>query len=326
MRFAVRIFLGVVTLVAIMAQGLARAAEATYPAKPVRVVVPFAPGGATDVIARILSERLSERMAQRFVVDNRAGGAAIPGTDIVARSDADGYTLLLTANPHTVNQALGQKLPYDPIADFAPVTLAGLQPLFLVLHQDVPAKTLQELVAELKANPTRYYYATSGTGGPQHLAGEMFKQMTKTSITHVPMKGAAPAATELLSGRVQIAFGGATNVLPHVQASRLKAIATTGAQRSRLAPTLPTLDELGLSGFDSVAWLGLLAPRGTPTAIVNRVAEEAARALAEEGTREKLFAQGIEAVGNRPGEFAQFLRDDLARFTRVVREGNIKPD
>jgi len=297
-----------------------------YPVRPVRMIVPFAPGGATDVIARVVSDRLSERIGQRVVVENRAGGAAIPGTEVVARAAADGYTLLLTANPHTVNAALQPKLPYDPLADFDPISLAGLQPLFLVLNPSVPAQTLAELVTELKAHPDRYYYSSSGTGGPQHLAGEMFKQMTGAPMTHVPFKGAAPAATELLSGRVQIAFGGATNVLPLVQAGRMRVLATSSSKRTALAPNIPTLRELGLQNFESVAWLGVLAPRGVSLEIVSRLAEEIRLVLNEEKTREKLFSQGIEAVGSSPGEFATFLKDDLTRWSKVIRESNIKPD
>jgi len=297
-----------------------------YPNKPVRIVVPFAPGGATDVIARIISVRLTDRLKQRVIVDNRPGGAAILGSDLVAKSPADGYTLLFTANPHTVNLGLQPKLPYHPMDDFEPITLAGLQPLFLTLHPSISAQTLPELITELKAHPDKYSYSTSGTGGPQHLAGEMFKSLTGTRIMHIPFKGAAPATTELLSGRVQIGFAGSTNVLQFIPSGKLKILATSSATRTRFAPQIPTLQELGLTGFESVAWLGLLAPKGVPADIIQLLADEVKAILNEEKTKETLNLQGIEGVGNTPKEFTTFLRADLHRTNKIIKENNITPD
>jgi hypothetical protein len=297
-----------------------------YPNKPVRIVVPFAPGGATDVIARIISVRLTDRLKQRVIVDNRPGGAAILGSDLVAKSPADGYTLLFTANPHTVNLGLQPKLPYHPMDDFEPITLAGLQPLFLTLHPSISAQTLPELIAELKAHPDKYSYSTSGTGGPQHLAGEMFKSLTGTRIMHIPFKGAAPATTELLSGRVQIGFAGSTNVLQFIPSGKLKILATSSATRTRFAPQVPTLQELGLTAFESVAWLGLLAPKGVPADIIQLLADEVRAILNEEKTKEALNLQGIEGVGNTPKEFTAFLRADLQRTNKIIKENNITPD
>ena len=297
-----------------------------YPNKPVRIVVPFAPGGATDVIARIISVRLTDRLKQRVIVDNRPGGAAILGSDLVAKSPADGYTLLFTANPHTVNLGLQPKLPYHPMEDFEPITLAGLQPLFLTLHPSISAQTLPELIAELKAHPDKYSYSTSGTGGPQHLAGEMFKSLTGTKIMHIPFKGSSPAITELLSGRVQIGFAGSTNVLQFVPSGKLKILATSSATRTRFAPQVPTLQELGLTAFESVAWLGLLAPKGVPADIIQLLADEVRAILNEEKTKEALNLQGIEGVGNTPKEFTAFLRADLQRTNKIIKENNITPD
>ena len=297
-----------------------------YPNKPIRIVVPFAPGGATDVIARVISLRLTDRLKQRVIVDNRPGGSAILGSDVVAKSPADGYTLLFTANPHTVNLGLQPKLPYHPMDDFEPITLAGLQPLFLTLHPSISAQTLPELITELKAHPDKYSYSTSGTGGPQHLAGEMFKSITNTKILHIPFKGAAPATNELLSGRVQIGFAGSTNVLQFVPSGKLKILATSSATRTRFAPNTPTLQELGLTGFECVAWLGLLAPKGVPSDIIQLLATEVKTILNEEKIKEALNLQGIEGVGNTPIEFTAFLRADLQRTNKIIIENNIKPD
>lgn len=298
----------------------------SYPARPIRVVVPFAAGGATDVIARVLGQKVADSVGQPVVIDNKPGGSAMIGSDLVAKAQADGHTVLMTANPHTVNPSLYAKMPFDPVKDFAPVTLAGLQPLIVTVHPSLPARSVKELVALLKANPGKYSYGTSGTAGPQHLAGEMFKVMTGTDIVHVPYKGAAPATADLIGGQVQIAFGGTTNVLPHVKAGRLRALATATLKRTPFAPELPTLDESGLPGFESTAWLGLLAPAATPREAVVRLNAEMVKAIRQPDTQEKLFAQGIEGVGNTPEQFAAFIRDEIAKWGKVVKAAGIRAE
>jgi len=298
----------------------------SYPARPIRVVVPFAAGGATDVIARVLGQKVADSVGQPVVIDNKPGGSAMIGSDLVAKAQADGHTVLMTANPHTVNPSLYAKMPFDPVKDFAPVTLAGLQPLIVTVHPSLPARSVKELVAVLKANPGKYSYGTSGTAGPQHLAGEMFKVMTGTDIVHVPYKGAAPATADLIGGQVQIAFGGTTNVLPHVKAGRLRALATATLKRTPFAPELPTLDESGLTGFESTAWLGLLAPAATPRESVARLNAEMVKAIRQPDTQEKLFAQGIEGVGNTPEQFAAFIRDEIAKWGKVVKAAGIRAE
>lgn len=298
----------------------------TFPNKAVRVIVPFAPGGATDVIARLIGIRLSDKLSERFFVDNKPGAGAILGTEIAAKSPNDGYTLLFTANPHTVNFGLHPKLPYHPLDDFEAITLAGLQPLFLTVNPQIDVQTLPDLIKLMKSRPDAFSYSTSGTGGPQHIAGEMFKSMTGTQMMHIPFKGASPAVTELLSGRVQIAFAGATNVLPFVQSGKLRIIATSSSVRSRFAPNVPTLKELGLNDFESVAWLGMLAPKGVPSDIINLLASEIKIILSEDKTREALNLQGIEGVGNSPREFTSFLKNDMAHAAKVIKENNIKPE
>jgi tripartite-type tricarboxylate transporter receptor subunit TctC len=310
-------------LMAIVATG---AIAQTYPTRPIRVVVPFAAGGATDVIARVLGQRIADSVGQPVIIDNKPGGSAMIGTDIVAKATPDGHTIVMTANPHTVNPALYPKMPFDPVKDFAPITLAGLQPLIVAVHTSLPARNVKEFIAVLKANPGKYSYGTSGTAGPQHLAGEMFKVMTGTDITHVPYKGAAPATADLIGGQVQIAFGGTTNVLPHVKAGRLRALATATLKRTPFAPDLPTLDESGLTGFESTAWLGLLAPAATPRDVVARINAEAVKAIRQPETQEKLFAQGIEGVGNTPVEFAGFIRDEIAKWGKVVKAAGIRAE
>lgn len=299
-----------------------------FPSKPIRIVVPFAAGGATDVIARVMGQRMSESLGQQVLVDNKPGGSAIIGTEFVAKSAPDGYTLLHTANPHTVNPSLFPKLPFDSVKDFVPIMLTGFTPLFVTVHSSVPASSLKELIALLKANPGKYFYGTSGTGGPQHLAGEMFKAATGTNFIHVPFKGAAPAGTALLSGEVQIAFASPPSAMPYVSTGRLKVFAVTSAVRSHFAPDLPTLAESGFPGFDMSAWFGLFAPQGTPREVIARLHEAAVKALSLADTQEKLAALGVElpGAGNTPEQFLAFIQADIARSAKIVREAGVRPD
>ncbi len=297
-----------------------------FPSKPIKIVVPFAAGGAVDVIGRLVGQKMSETLGQPVVIENRPGAGATIGTSIVGKSPPDGYTLLMTANPHTVNPSLNPKLPYDPVKDFQPLTLAGITPIFVVVHSSVPATSLKGLVALLKANPDKFSYGSSGTAGPQHMAGEMFKVATGTNILHVPFKGAAPAATALIAGDVQIAFASPANVMEHVKTGRLRSFAVSTATRSRFAPETPTMIESGYPDFDISAWLGLFLPAGTPRDIVERLNDAAVKGLAALDTREKLALQGIDAVGNSPEQFQAFVQADVLRSARIVREAGIKAD
>jgi tripartite-type tricarboxylate transporter receptor subunit TctC len=299
-------------------------AQSDYPSKSIRIVVPFAAGGAVDVIARVVAHDLSEDLGQRVLVDNRPGGGAIIGTGVVAIAPPDGYTLLMTANPHTVNPSLMAKLPFDPVNDFTPITRTGITPLFVVVQGTAPANSFQQLIDLLKANPGKYAYGSSGTAGPQHLAGEMFKAVTGTNILHIPYKGAAPAATALLAGEVQMAFASPANTMEHVKTGRLRVFAVTTAARSRFAPDIPTMAELGFRDIDISAWLGLFLPRGAPRPIIDRLNQAVAKSLARQSTRDKLALQGIEAMSETPEQFAEFVRADIERSARIVRDAGIK--
>jgi tripartite-type tricarboxylate transporter receptor subunit TctC len=309
--FAFPAMFAVVLLGASIVSETARAQA--YPSKPVRIIVPYAAGGPVDVVARIVADRLSERLQQRILVENRAGGNATIGIDYVAKSAPDGYTLLAAANAFTVNPSLMKNASYDPVKDFVAISQLIEQPLFVVVHNSVPAHSIEELIALLKANPNKYNYGTSGTGGPQHLVGEMFKAATGTQITHIPYRGAAPAGVAILAGETQISFGTPTNTFPNVKAGKLRALAATTATRSEFAPELPTLAERGLAGFHYTSWTGIFAPAGTPREIVARIHQELARIVNEKATKEKLFVQGMASVGSSPEEFAAFIRSDIAK-------------
>jgi tripartite-type tricarboxylate transporter receptor subunit TctC len=300
-------------------------AQGAYPDRPIRVVVPYSAGGPVDVVARVIGERLERYWQQPVVIDNKAGGNATIGTEYVARAQPDGYTLLMGAPAHTANPSL-MKLKFDTAKDFIPISNIIEQPMVIVVHPSLPVKTVGELVSLLKANPERYNYATSGAGGPQHLMGEMFKAATDTRIAHIPYKGAAPAATAILSGDTQISFGTPTNTMPYVREGKLRALAVSTRQRSPFAPELPTLAELGFKDFNYFSWTGLFAPTGTPQDIVDKVYAGIRRALAEPATREKLLKAGMQPVGSSPQEFGRFIEQDLARSARIVKDAGIQPE
>lgn len=304
---------------------LARSQTGPWPVRPVRIVVPYAAGGPVDVVARVMAERLESYWQQRVLVDNRAGGNAAIGTEHVARSTADGYTLLMGAPAHTANPSL-MKLGFDTAKDFIPISNIIVQPMVIAVHNTLPVNDLQALIELLKANPDKYNYGTSGAGGPQHLMGEIFKTATGTRITHIPYKGAAPAGQALLAGETQVSFGTPTNTMPHVRSGRLRALAVSTLQRSPLAPDVPTLAELGFKDFSYYSWTGLFAPTGTPAEIVSKLYQGIQRALAEPETREKLLKAGMEPVGSSPEEFGRFIQQDLARAAKVVRDTGIKAE
>ncbi len=296
-----------------------------YPAKPIRMIVPFAPGGPSDILGRALGQSAGERLGQQFVIDNRGGGSGNIGAEIVARSVADGYTLLIgTPGILIANPAMG-KVPFDTQRDFAPVTLAANLTSIMVVHPSTPVRTLKEFIEYARARPRQLTYGTSGNGSASHLGTELFKLAARVDITHVPYKGAAPAITDLLGGHLSVMLIGVPISLPHVRTGKLIALGIASAQRYPAAMDLPTLAESGLPGFEVSNWTAVLAPAGTPAAIVARLNAELNAVLKTPEMRERLLKQGFEASGGTPGEFAAYLRAETEKWTKVVREARIRP-
>ncbi len=328
MRFfdpAVR-FLGAVALVLGTAGVASAQSAASYPAKAVRVVVPFPPGGATDVIARLVAQKLSEAWKQAVVVENKAGATGAVGSSFVAKSEPDGYSILMgTASTHSVAPAVNNKLPYTNLADFTPVSLVATFPNMLVVHPSVPARNIKELIALLKANPGKYNYASTGTGGSVHLAAELFKLMTDTDIVHVPYKGSGPALNDLIAGQVQMAFDNMTTVWPHAQSDRLRALGVAGLERSPAAPEVPAIAE-ALPGFEANSWVGFFGPAALPEDIAQRFSGQTRRALAAPELAQKLRELGANPAGTSPKEFASFVKTDTERWRKVAKAAGIRLD
>lgn len=324
------------TLVALGAASLALpglvAAQTAWPTKPVRIVVPFAPGGTTDILARVLAPELSKVFGQSFVVDNRAGAGGNIGAEVVAKSPADGYTLLMgTVGTHGINQSLYAKLPYDPQKDFAPITLVAGVPNVMVMNtrraQALGINSVADFVKYAKAHPGRLNMASSGNGTSIHLAGELFKSRTGIFMTHIPYRGSGPALADLLAGSVDVMFDNLPSAMPHIQAGNLKAFAVTSAVRSAALPDVPTVAEAGtLPGFEASSWFGLLAPAGTPADIVGRLQQESAKALGLPAVKERLLAQGAIPSGNTPQEFAKLINDETVKWAAVVKASGAKVD
>jgi tripartite-type tricarboxylate transporter receptor subunit TctC len=305
---------------------LAGAASAEYPTRAIRLIVPFAPGGSNDIMARLMGQHFSESLGQPVVVDNRPGASGIIGTDVVAKAAPDGYTLLMMSVTLAVNPSLRAKLPYDTRKDLLPITLVASAPLMLVVHPSLPVKSVKELIAHAKANPGKLNFASGGPGTTPHLAGEMLKSMAGLEMTHVPYKGGGPALIDLVGGQVQLMLENIPSTLPHVKAGRLRALAVTGLRRSALVSDLPTLDESGLKGYEIVGWNGFFAPAGTPKHIVARIHGEAVKTLAKPEVKERLATLGAEGVGSSPAEFAKFFSAEIAKWGRVVKEAGLKPE
>ncbi|HUP94987.1 MAG TPA: tripartite tricarboxylate transporter substrate binding protein [Burkholderiales bacterium] len=298
-----------------------------YPTKPIRFIVPFVPGGGTDITARAIGQKLSEAFGKPVVVDNRPGAGGVIGADIVAKAVPDGYTLLLgSPGPLTINPNLQSKMPYDTLRDFAPVSLATISPFILVIHPSVPASNVRELIAYAKDKPNALNYGSAGNGSVAHLSAEQFKALTGIQLTHVPYKGSSQAAVDILSGRLQLIFENLPVVLPHIRSGKLKALATGTRNRSALVPELPTMIEAGVPGYESSTAFGVLAPAKTPRAIVSRVSAEIAKALQGGDVKEGLAARGFEPVGSTPEEYTAQLREELKRVARVVKLANIRLD
>jgi tripartite-type tricarboxylate transporter receptor subunit TctC len=303
------------------------AAGQGYPSKPVRIVNPFAPGGATDIVARQMAQKLSEAWGQPVIVENKPGASGAIGVEAVARSPADGYSVLIaTQTTHAANPALYAKLPYDAERDFAPLTLAGSTPLALMVHPSINVTSVAELVEYAKKHPGKLRYASGGNGTSQHLAGELFRTMTGTSVLHVPYKGAAPALADLLGGQVDFMFDNLPTALPHVRAGKVRGLAVTTGTRSPLAPDLRTMTESGLAGFELATWFAFYAPAGTPRDIVERIAGEMRRALQQADTRDKFAAIGVDIQGSTPEELAAFGTAERAKWGKIVRDSGAKLD
>jgi tripartite-type tricarboxylate transporter receptor subunit TctC len=309
---------------ALAALGLERA-QAAYPDKPVRVIVPFAPGGATDVVARSLATRLSQIWNQPVVVENKPGAGGNIGADTVAKAPADGYTVLLASPAEIViNPHLYAHMPYDPAKDLAPVTKIAAAPLVLVVHPSVPAHNVAELIAWIKSQKGGVSYASAGTGGPQHLAAEQFRLMTGTNLVHVPYKGGAPAVNDLLAGQVPMFFAGLPPALPHIKAGTLRALAVTTSARWPSLPDVPTVAESGLPGFNIENWQGIFVPAGTPPDIVAKLARDIAAVASEKEFADRLTAQGAAPATMSPADFTVYVRAENAKYGRLVKESGAK--
>ncbi|HTQ74952.1 MAG TPA: tripartite tricarboxylate transporter substrate binding protein [Burkholderiales bacterium] len=307
----------------VLALGLGTAAGATgqaaYPTKPVRIIVPYSAGGPADIYGRFLGDRLQKALAQPFVVENRPGAGAIIGTDAVAKSAADGYTLLMMSNTHTVNESLITKKPYVLLRDLAPITPVNYSDLILVVHPSVPANNLKELVALAKSKPGALNYASSGPGTPYHMAGELFKAMAGIDVVHVPHKGSAEARTSVLAGNVQMMFDAITTMAPLAQAGKVRAIATSGKTRSSITPSVPTLNEAGVPGYDAVIWLGMMAPAGTPKPIIEALNADVRKIVTSPDVKEAWAKQGAVPMSMNADEFRKFMEQDIQKWAKVVK-------
>jgi tripartite-type tricarboxylate transporter receptor subunit TctC len=303
-----------------------RPAAPVYPVKPIRIIVPYAPGGPTDILARAAGQSLTEAWGQSVIIDNRPGASGNLGTAYAAKQPPDGYTLNMVGISFSVAPSLDGKLAFDPLRDFAPITLIATVTNILVVHPSLPAKNVRELVALAKARPGQLTYASGGSGGAQHLAGELFSSMAGIRMTHVPYKGSAPGVTALIGGEVTVGFTDMLITQPQVRAGKLRALAVTGATRSTLLPALPTIAEAGVADFAFSTWFGLLAPAGVPADVVNRLRAEIAKGLNSPAMKERLSALGAEPVGSTPGRFTEFLGIEIAKWARVVKSAGIRGD
>jgi len=302
------------------------AAAQDYPTKSVRIVVPFAAGGPADVFSRQLAQYLSESLKQSFVVEDQPGAGSIIGTNAVAHAAADGYTLLAMSNTHTTNESLVPNKPFALMRDFVPVSPINYSDLVMVVHPSVPAKDLKEFIALAKSKPGGLNYASSGTGTPYHMAGELFKSMSHTDIQHVPYRGSSGARNDVLGGQVQMMFDAITTMAPNVQAGQVRALATTGEKRSTVLPDVPTVAEAGVPGYEATIWLGIMAPKGTPQAIVDKLNAEIRKAINAPAVKETWAKQGAVPMNMTPAEFGAYLEKDIVKWANVVKTANIKVD
>jgi tripartite-type tricarboxylate transporter receptor subunit TctC len=319
-------------MAASLVAALPAAAQTAWPSKPVKIVVPFAPGGTTDILARAVAPELSKAFGQPFIVENRAGAGGNLGADVVAKSPGDGYTLLMgTVGTHGINKALYEKMPFDPQKDFVPITLVAGVPNVMVVNAEkakaMGINNVNDFIRVAKASPGKLNMASSGNGTSIHLAGELFKSMTGTFMLHFPYRGSSPALLDLLAGNTDVMFDNLPSSMPHIKAGKLKALAVTSAQRSAALPEVPTVEEAaGLKGFEASSWFGLLAPAGTPPDVVSRIQQQVAKALNEPAIKEKLLAQGAIPSGNTPAEFTKFIDAEIKKWAQVVKASGAKVD
>ena len=302
------------------------AAQQAYPSKQVRIIVSYAPGNSLDVLARLVGQRLTGILGQQVIVDNRPGGNTVIGSEALVKSAPDGYTLLLVVNTHAIIPNLYDKLPFDALRDFAPVATLARTELVLVLHPSVAADNLQELIALARARPGQLNYASAGSGGPAHLAAELFNMMAGVTMLHIPYKGAGPALTELLGGQVQVFLTAPIIAIPHIKNGKLKVVAISGETRLPTLPQVPTFTQAGLPGYDVKVWFGILAPAGTPKAIIDRLSAEFARIMAMPDFKESLVSQGMEPFISTPEQFGTLIKTDMAKYAKVIKTANIRLD
>ncbi len=297
---------------------------AAFPDRSLRLVVPYPPGGGTDIIARAVGQKLAEAWKQNVVIDNRGGASGNIGTELVARAAPDGYTLLTVISAFTVNPSIFRQLPWDPVRDFAPVSKVGSSAYILVVHPSVPARSVSQLIALARAEPNALSFVSSGIGGPLHLAGELLKTRANINMVHVPYKGAGPAIVDLLAGRVQVLFGSSVTMLPHIRNGRLRALATTSAKRLPAAPEIPTMAEAGVPDCEVDGWYGILAPAGTPPDRVRKLSDQIAAIMRTSEMRERFAKEGREAIGTTPEEFSRFIAAEIAKWAKVVSATGIQ--
>jgi tripartite-type tricarboxylate transporter receptor subunit TctC len=310
-----------------LAQALpAIAQDAAYPVRPIKIIVPYPPGGFNDTLARTIGAKLQAAWGQPVVVDNRPGGGTLIGTEATAKSPPDGYTIMVTPFAFAVNQSIFKKLPYDPVKDFAPITLAATTPNVLVVHPGLGINSVKELIAQAKAKPGSLNYASTGTGSSNHLSMEMFKQMAGVDITHVPYKGSGPAVTDLIGGQVGLMFDNVPNIINQVKAGKLRALAVTTPGRSPHVPDLPSVSEAGVPGYEVSVWFGFAAPAGTPRPIIDKLNAEILKSLRMPDVKEKFTAQGVDIVGTSPEQFATFLQGQMVLWGKVVKAAGVTPE
>ena len=304
---------------ALVVQPTAIAADA-YPTKPIRLIVPFAPGGGNDSVARIIGQTISIPLGQPVVIENRPGAGGSLGADLAAKAPADGYTLFLGGvGSHALNPSINRNLPYDPVKDFAPITWIASAPMALVAHPSVPANSVAQLIDHARKNPNKLNFASNGNGSSSQLAAVMFNTMAKTEMVHIPYKGLSPAVTDLIGGQVQLMFSSVVAIIPHIQAGKVKVLAVTSSRRIPTLPQTPTIAEAGLAGYETSSWYGILAPAGTPVAVVNRLSMEINKAIQNPEVRAKLASEGAEPVGSSPEGFATHIRSELARMANFTK-------
>ena len=319
-------FIGAIALALVWACGLsATAAAQSYPARPVTIVVPNAAGGGTDTVARLIGDQLSRQLNQSFVVENKTGAGGIVGSELVAKSAPDGYTLLIVSIAHAVNPAL-YKLPYDPLKAFAPISIFASSPNVLAIYPGLPAKDLKEFVALAKSQPGEIQYGSGGVGGSPHLGMELFKRVAGIDLTHVPFRGSGPAVIDVTGGHTKAIMATVTTLSPHVKSGKLRALGVSGKTRNHVLPDVPTMDEAGVPGYDAGNWIGLAAPAGTPPAVIDRLNKEISAIQDSADFRQKADADGADIVKYTPAEFASFMERELEKWGRVVKEANIKAE